>query len=706
MNKEYNIGFFFAVLLFGLSFNMSAQTVEQILSPSDDTYIYGNSTVRGMEPLLKVYHSVGPEFRRIIFLKFDISRLSPHLESAKLRLYCEGFAPGGDNAHQLELYPVRLSNWAEDDISYTNYVSKLGSNVDTPVLAGYTVAKGVGLEPQYIEFAGSNLLKLLQDSVEAGVQFVSFRLRERLVVKSTTGAAVIVDFHSKENASGFTPELVVEEKQTELSKLSSVFVDEIALNDFNESIYRYVVKLSWDATVVPLVSAIAKYEDASVTISQASTVQGTEAQRTARIVVTNQDSRLSYSVVFETLPPPTDARLARILVNDSELEFFNKDKSTYTVYLPYTTQQLPQLSAETFDPFASAEIVPAQGIDRSLPEVERSAIVKVTSANGEVIKNYIVIFEKLPELDIFLGAGQSNMAGRGSFADVTAPMQEVFLLTPDAHLEIASNPLNKYANIRKDISVQKLGPTYTFSLKVQETTRHPIALVVNALGGSSITSWYEPGKTLYDATIVRAKQAQRFGRIKAILWHQGESDSGNTSTYMPRLKSMVEHFRADLNEPDLFFVAGELAYWRGGGTASTAFNNMIRTIGDHIPNSGWVSAEGLTPLIDVNDPHFSGESQKVLGERYADKVISALYTVAGHEKRESSQLVFLQYNPKSFTVHNQHEKVKLKVHDLTGRLIDSTVVEANESKSFSFVPGIYFLSVFHQDIKSTYVIMQ
>lgn len=59
-------------------------------------------------------------------------------------------------------------------------------------------------------------------------------------------------------------------------------------------------------------------------------------------------------------------------------------------------------------------------------------------------KTYNVEFHRLPELDMVLAIGQSNMAGRAPFDAYTAPMDDVYLLTSAGGVEIAANPLNKY----------------------------------------------------------------------------------------------------------------------------------------------------------------------------------------------------------------------------------------------------------------------
>ena len=191
-------------------------------------------------------------------------------------------------------------------------------------------------------------------------------------------------------------------------------------------------------------------------------------------------------------------------------------------------------------------------------------------------------------------------------------------------MEPAINPLNKYSNIRKALKMQKIGPGYEFSKKITAETGIEIGLIVNARGGSSINSWEKGNKDqYYEKTLGRMKVALKWGTLKAILWHQGESDSGQPDTYLTKLSAMVQNFRTDLGYPKVFFVAGELAYWR---KESRAFNTMIRTISSKIPNSDWVSAEDLTPLINISDPHFNAESQLLLGERYAEKVLQSSYS--------------------------------------------------------------------------------
>ena len=234
---------------------------------------------------------------------------------------------------------------------------------------------------------------------------------------------------------------------------------------------------------------------------------------------------------------------------------------------------------------------------------------------------------KIPDLDLFLFIGQSNMAGRGYITDnYKGYIKNTYLLTPTGSMEPARNPLNKYSTIRKRLGLQGVGPAYSFAKSITERTGRPLGLVVNARGGSSINSWMKGAKdNYYDETLSRIRQAMKFGTLKAIIWHQGESDSNDPATYMPKLQELIANLRKDLNNEKLPFIVGELAEWRKNGTSET-FNEMLRTVPKHIPYSYCVSSKELVPLINESDPHFSADSQIILGRRYAEATYNACYS--------------------------------------------------------------------------------
>lgn len=228
------------------------------------------------------------------------------------------------------------------------------------------------------------------------------------------------------------------------------------------------------------------------------------------------------------------------------------------------------------------------------------------------------------DYDVYLLIGQSNMAGRGYMEDCdTMAIDGAWLLDDKGGIEPASNPLNRYSSIRKGMKYQRIGPGYGFA---QELSRHgynKILLVVNARGGSSISEWM-PGNDstqYYEEAVRRCREAQKYGRLKAILWHQGESDSDDPEGYLDSLSVMVSHIRTEIGETNVPFIAGEIGRWHRN---ADKFNPVIRQVSSVIPLSDYVSSEGLSFLINEQDPHFSREGQLVLGKRYAEKILESV----------------------------------------------------------------------------------
>lgn len=241
---------------------------------------------------------------------------------------------------------------------------------------------------------------------------------------------------------------------------------------------------------------------------------------------------------------------------------------------------------------------------------------------GNVSKDY----------DVFLLIGQSNMAGRGEMLEGDDKVfdDNVFILNDKGEPVPACNPLNQYSTIRKQDQEQKIGPGFGFSRKVSQATGRKILLVVNARGGSNIEQWDKDSEkyNYYDEAVRRARQAMEYGTLKGILWHQGCSDVSRRDIYMDWLKEFVSSLRADLGHVP--FVAGELGQWR---SYVLPFNEMLHTITENIPDSDWVSSDGGVPIVtatsngepDMKDAHFNRESQIILGERYADKILKMCY---------------------------------------------------------------------------------
>lgn len=224
-------------------------------------------------------------------------------------------------------------------------------------------------------------------------------------------------------------------------------------------------------------------------------------------------------------------------------------------------------------------------------------------------------------MDLYLCIGQSNMAGR---APVELQDQDsipnVFLFTGQANKpwEKAANPFNKYSTIRKDLKMQKIGPSYGFAKEMAHAMPNKkIGLIVNAKGGTSIEEW-EPGKPFYNEAINQAKKAMKDGVLKGIIWHQGEANSRKYKQYMPKISALIEALRKDLNAPNLPFVAGQLS---SDKPQRNNFNTMILELPNTVKNTGVVTSENLET---IDKTHFNSASQRLLGKRYATEMLKLI----------------------------------------------------------------------------------
>ncbi len=214
-------------------------------------------------------------------------------------------------------------------------------------------------------------------------------------------------------------------------------------------------------------------------------------------------------------------------------------------------------------------------------------------------------------LHIYLLIGQSNMAGRAAIeAEDEAVPDRVYLFTDEGNWEPATNPLNRYSSVRKRLDMQRLGPGYTFARTLAgHNPDARIGLVVNAQGGTPIERWAR-GTELYDEAVRRVRAAAKDGEIKGVVWHQGEGNSRDPE-YLRKLTAMIEALRADLDRPDLPFVAGQVE-------GDRPVNLQIAKIADALPGTAWASSEGLGTF---DGTHFDSAAQREFGRRYAAAMI-------------------------------------------------------------------------------------
>jgi len=214
--------------------------------------------------------------------------------------------------------------------------------------------------------------------------------------------------------------------------------------------------------------------------------------------------------------------------------------------------------------------------------------------------------------EVYLLIGQSNMAGRAPvLKEFQEPLKNCVLLHNAPIWVEATNPLNRYSTVRKTMSMQHMGPGYSFGREMVKAHKGAkvIGLVVNARGGSKIEQW-KKGAPYYNDALARAKEAMKSAPLAGVIWHQGEGNK-NDRNYAEKLAKMVDDLRADLGLPELPFVAGQIF-------KPEPVNEQIASLPKVLAHSAYVKSEGLST---TDGTHFDTVSQEKLGERYAKAML-------------------------------------------------------------------------------------
>lgn len=132
----------------------------------------------------------------------------------------------------------------------------------------------------------------------------------------------------------------------------------------------------------------------------------------------------------------------------------------------------------------------------------------------------------------------------------------------------------------------------------------------------------EYGGNPYARLVELARQAQKQGVIRGILIHQGESNGGDRE-WPEKVKLVYENLLKDLKlrAKDVPLLVGELVNKDRNG-ACAGMNEIIATLPQVIPTAHVISSAGC-PAAD-DKLHFAAEGYRILGSRYAEKMLSLL----------------------------------------------------------------------------------
>lgn len=228
---------------------------------------------------------------------------------------------------------------------------------------------------------------------------------------------------------------------------------------------------------------------------------------------------------------------------------------------------------------------------------------------------------------VFIMGGQSNMAGR-AFVEPQDTISDprIISINKENSLIYAKEPLHYY---QPKLTGLDCGMSFAHELITQLNENTIVLLLPCAVGGSSINYWLNDsifnGVHLKSNFIEKVELAKKYGTLKGILWHQGESDAfeDKIPVYENNLKELFTFFRKYTENDSLPIIMGELGTYPTKETMKNnwnSINEIIHQVADADKNCSLIPTSDLTPRPDYI--HFDSQSQRILGKRYADKFIS------------------------------------------------------------------------------------
>jgi hypothetical protein len=219
-------------------------------------------------------------------------------------------------------------------------------------------------------------------------------------------------------------------------------------------------------------------------------------------------------------------------------------------------------------------------------------------------------------LDVYIFAGQSNMAAKGSEydklpAELQREQKSVFVFGENRWISLAPSQDARF------------GPEISCAATLSEALGKPFGIVKHAKGGTSLAEKWDPDdpESLYAElkAMVDAARASRPIRVVGMFWMQGEKDS-KTQAYAEAYQKNLEHFiqrtRADFRSPDMVFIAGRV----NPPKSKYPFVEIVRTAQEQcvVENYNFIDCDDLPKLKDKI--HYNTDGVVEMGRRFANKI--------------------------------------------------------------------------------------
>lgn len=255
------------------------------------------------------------------------------------------------------------------------------------------------------------------------------------------------------------------------------------------------------------------------------------------------------------------------------------------------------------------------------------------------------IFSQDQNFHIYLCFGQSNMEGQGTIEAQDKAVDSRFLVMQALDCSNIGRTKGKWNTAVPPLCqcYSGLSPADYFGRTMVANLPDSIKIgIINvAIGGCDIRLFDKDIYQDYDSTYTEAwftdkiksyegnpykylidlaNLAQQDGVIKGILLHQGETNTGNTQ-WPSYVKTIYNNMLIDLSlDPESVpLFAGEVL--SADGNCCSSMNQIINRLPDTIPTAYVISSNGCT---GQDNAHFNSEGYRILGRRYAEKMLSLM----------------------------------------------------------------------------------
>lgn len=204
-------------------------------------------------------------------------------------------------------------------------------------------------------------------------------------LESSTPTTITV--RAEDGSSTTTYKILFQKAASSNAKLASISVNGEPITGFSATKYGYQYKLPYGTTAVPVVTAEKQEDKQTITIKQATSVNGTA---TITVKAADNTTTQNYTVSFE-VGLLADNELQDIQVNGTSIPGFTPTQTVYKVSLPTNTTKVPTIT------YTSKYAPGEQTVEIIMPTFENlnggQGQVKVTTPGNQIAKVYKLNFK-------------------------------------------------------------------------------------------------------------------------------------------------------------------------------------------------------------------------------------------------------------------------------------------------------------------------